>query len=155
MNHSSCSISRGLSNHVFVQEALAGRMQLFSHWKGSISLSLEYGESTEFFVGQKVPLKIRPQAPEFLFNPRKELPWVILRWAIKIMAFDFDITFVKGNIITHVDALSRLRFHNENGEEHENSEDRIIQRMETDVLSQKTLNRETQRNQGVSSWCNG
>ena len=44
-----------------------------------------------------------------------------------------------------MDALSRLRFQSQNGEEHENSEDRIIQWVETDVLSCKTLSRETQR----------
>ena len=43
------------------------------------------------------------------------------------MAFDFDIIYVKGNTIPYVDALSRLRFQSENGVEHENSEDRIIQ----------------------------
>ncbi len=54
---------------------------------------------------------------EFIFNPRKELPKVttsrILRWAIRLMAFDFDIEYVKGNSIPHVDALSRLRFYKE------------------------------------------
>ena len=43
------------------------------------------------------------------------------------MAFDLNIKYVKGNNISHVDALSRLRLQSENGEEHENSEDRIIQ----------------------------
>ena len=29
------------------------------------------------------------------------------------MAFDFDIEYIKGNSIPHVDALSRLRFYKE------------------------------------------
>ena len=33
-----------------------------------MSHSLEYGESKKFFVGQKVPLKIRPQAPGILIQ---------------------------------------------------------------------------------------
>ena len=79
------------------------------------------------------------------------------------MAFDFDLIYVKRNTIPHVNALSRLRFQSENGEEHENSEDRIIQCVETDVLSRKTLSRETQRDQIQSGilerirknlWCN-
>ena len=41
------------------------------------------------------------------------------------MAFDFDIIYVKGNTIPHVDTLSKLRFQRENGEEHENSEDTL------------------------------
>ena len=51
---------------------------------------------------------------EFIFNPRKELSKVttsrIIRWAVRLMAFDFDIEYVKRNSIAHVDALSRLRF---------------------------------------------
>ena len=60
------------------------------------------------------------------------------------MAFDFEIILVKGNTISYVDALSRLRFQSENRVERENSEDRMIQWVETDVLSRKTLRRETQ-----------
>ena len=60
------------------------------------------------------------------------------------MVFYFDIIYIKENTIPHVDALSRLRFQSENGEEHENSEDRIILWMGIDVLSRKTLSRETQ-----------
>ena len=59
------------------------------------------------------------------------------------MAFDFDIIYVKGNTTPHVDALSRLRFQSENGEELENLEYRFIQCVETDVLTRKTLSRET------------
>ena len=62
------------------------------------------------------------------------------------MVFDFDIIYVKGNTTPLVDELSRVRFQSENREEHENSEDRIIQWVETDVLSCKTLSRETQQN---------
>ena len=51
-----------------------------------------------------------------------------------MMAFDFAIIYVKGNTIPHVDALSRLRYQRENGEEHENLEEGIIQWMETGVL---------------------
>ena len=80
---------------------------------------------------------------EFLFNLRKELPRVtlsrILKWAIKIMEFDFEIIYVKRNTIPHVDALSRIRFHSEN------SEDRIIQWVEMDILPHKTPSRGTQR----------
>ena len=55
------------------------------------------------------------------------------------------ITYVKENTIPHVDAQSNLRFQSGNGGEHENSQDRIIQWVETDVLSRKTLSRETQQ----------
>ena len=44
-----------------------------------------------------------------------------------------------------METLYRLIFQSENGEEHENSEDRIIQWVETDILSSKTLSREPQQ----------
>ena len=101
-------------------------------------------ESAQNFLCGKKFLKSDHKSLKFLFNPRKELTRLTssrsLRWAIKIMVFDLDIIYVKGNSISHVDALSRIRFLSENGEEHENSEDRIIQWVETDVLSRKTLN---------------
>ena len=51
----------------------------------------------------------------------------ILRWAIRLMAFDFDIEYVKGNTIPHVDALSRLRFYQgSNGKTEEKFEDTFL-----------------------------
>ena len=100
-------------------------------------------------MGKNFLLKSDHKSLEFLFNPRKELSRVTLsrtlRWAIKIMTFDFDFIYFKGNTISHVDALSRLRFQSENGEKHENSEDRIIEWVEMDILSHKTLSRGTQQ----------
>ncbi len=64
----------------------------------------------QFLIG-KIFLRSDHRPLEFIFNPRKELPKVttsrILRWAIKLMAFDFDIEYVKVNSIPYVDAVSR------------------------------------------------
>ena len=52
------------------------------------------------------------------------------------MAFDFDIEYVKGNSIPHVDALSRLRFYKESkNKTEEEFEDTFLHWVETDVLS--------------------
>ena len=60
----------------------------------------------------------------------------ILRWAIRLMAFDFDIEYVKGNSIPRVDALSRLRFYKESKDKTEEEfEDTFLHWVETDVLS--------------------
>ena len=71
----------------------------------------------QFFIGKKFLLRSDHRALKFILNPRKELPKVtisrILRWAIRLMAFDFDIEYFKGNSIPSVDALSRLRFDKE------------------------------------------
>ena len=51
------------------------------------------------------------------------------------MVFDFDIEYVKGNLIPHVDALSRLRFYKESKDKAEEEfEDTFLHWVETDVL---------------------
>ena len=48
------------------------------------------------------------------------------------MVFDFDIEYIKGRIIPHVDALLLLKFHYEKKKEINNSEDNILHWVETD-----------------------
>ena len=123
--------------------------------KEALAIVWSMKRAQNFLLGKKFLLKSDHNPLEFLFYLRKELPREtlsrILRWAIKLPVFDFDIIYVKGNTIPHVDTLSRLRFQSENGEEHENSEDWIIQWVETDVLSRKALNKETQQ-EPILSW---
>ena len=89
---------------------------------------------------------------EFIF--RKELPMVtsssILRWAIKLMAFDFDIMYVKRNTVPYTDALSRLEFDDEKVENHENIEDKILYWLETDVLPLNLVGIETRQDSMLS-----
>ena len=52
------------------------------------------------------------------------------------MAFNFDIEYVKGNSISLIDALSRLRFYRESKDKTEEEfEDTFLHWGETDVLS--------------------
>lgn len=53
---------------------------------------------------------------------------------IKLIALDFDIVYIKGNTIPHVDALYWLNFESKNVETSENCEDRILHWIEMDVL---------------------
>ena len=57
------------------------------------------------------------------------------------MAFDFDLEYVKGNSITHVGALLRLRFYKESKEEE--FEDTFLHWVETDALSLDRMAAET------------
>ena len=50
----------------------------------------------------------------------------MLRKAIGFIAFDFDIEYVKGNLIPHVEALSRLRFYSESKDKAEEEFDDIF-----------------------------
>jgi len=44
----------------------------------------------------------------FLLNPSTELSDRLLRWALKLQSFHFDVVYRKGSEMSHVDALSRL-----------------------------------------------
>ena len=67
------------------------------------------------------------------------------------MAFDFDVEYVKGNSILHVDAISRLRFYKESKDKTEEFEYTFLHWVETDVLSLDRMAAET-RHDPVLSW---
>ena len=48
----------------------------------------------QFLIGKNI-LRSDHRPLEFIFNPRKVTKLRILRWAIRLMAFDFDIEYVK------------------------------------------------------------
>ena len=108
----------------------------------------------QFLIGKKFLLRSDHRPLEFIFNPRKELPKVttsrILRWPIRLIAFDFDIKYVKGNSIIYVDALSRLRFYKESKDKTEEFEDTFLHRVETDVLSFDRMAAETRHDPVLS-----
>ena len=100
----------------------------------------------QFLLDQKFLSNSDHKPLEFIFNPQKELPKVtllyILRWAIKLMTFNFYIEYVKGSTILYVDALSWLKFNNEK-KEINNLEDEILHWVETDILPYQRLRTET------------
>lgn len=108
----------------------------------------------QFLIGKKFLLRSDHRPLEFIFNPRKELPKAttsrILGWAIRLMAFDFDIEYVKWNSIPHVDALSRLRFYKESKDKTEEFEDASLHWVETDVLSLDRMAAETRHDPVLS-----
>ncbi len=101
-----------------------------------------------YLLGKKFLLRSDHKPLEYIFNPLRELPKVtsarLMRWALQLSAFEYDIMYVKGESIPHVDALSRLNFSDEAPESEECLES-FVHWMETDVLSLEELRRETQR----------
>ena len=75
----------------------------------------------------------------------------ILRWAVRLMTFEFDIEYVKGNSIPHVDALSRLRFYKESKDKTEEEfEDTFLHWVESNVLSLDRMAAETRHDPVLS-----
>ena len=105
----------------------------------------------QFLIGRKFLLRSDHRPLEFIFNPRKELPKVtsrILRWTIRLIAFDFDIEYVKRNSILHVDA--RLQFYKESKDKTEEFEDTFLHWVETGVYSLNRMTAETRHDPVLS-----
>ena len=68
----------------------------------------------QFLLGKRFSLCTDHKPLEYIFSPHKELPRVassrIIRWAIKLMEYDFNKIHYPGKQIPHVDALGRLDF---------------------------------------------
>ena len=101
-----------------------------------------------FLMDKKFTLCCDHKPLEFIFHPNREIPKIttarLARWTILLAAFDYEIMYVKGDSIPHVDALSRLNFvegdelNIEYEDGHELGES-VVQWTETDVLSLERL----------------
>ena len=120
-----------------------------------------------YLLGKRFQLRSDHRPLEFLFHPRRELPKVtsarLLRWAIQLSAFDYDIQYEKGASIPHADALSRLEFVDDFPSKMAVTEESFVHWTETDVVSNKELLLETQRDRlltgvlnrvGKNNWSN-
>ena len=65
--------------------------------------------------------------------------------AVNIMAFDFDIMYIKRNTISLVDAQSRQDFIHKKVENRKNAEDKMLRLEETDFLPLNRLRFETRQ----------
>uniref|UniRef100_A0A1Y1LT42 RNA-directed DNA polymerase n=3 Tax=Photinus pyralis TaxID=7054 RepID=A0A1Y1LT42_PHOPY len=66
----------------------------------------------EYVYGRKITIKTDHKPLLGIFNPRKGVPEILsprmLRWALMISAYDYDLVYVPGSKIQNADALSRL-----------------------------------------------
>nr|XP_047142341.1 uncharacterized protein K02A2.6-like [Hydra vulgaris] len=98
-----------------------------------------------FLLGRKFKLISDHRPLEFIFDSNKELPKVtsarILRWAIQMMAFDYEISYKKGENIPHADALSRLSFL---PQDEEKDQETFIHLVESDIVNLEQIIKETE-----------
>ena len=68
----------------------------------------------QFLLRRKFTLRTDHKPLQYIFNPSNQIPKVVsarlARWAITLMAYDYDVQYTPGQDIGHADAMSRLRF---------------------------------------------
>lgn len=71
----------------------------------------------QFLLGRSFRIVTDHKPLEYLFKPKSPIPSGtsarIFRWAIELMHFDYAIQYIPGKEIPHADALSRMRYNNE------------------------------------------
>ena len=68
----------------------------------------------QFLLGRKFTIQTDHKPLEYIFKQNAALPngtsARIFRWVIELMPYDYSIKYIPGKIITHADALTRLKF---------------------------------------------
>ena len=100
---------------MYLSKKLTGSEQNFSNIEcEAYAIVWSVLRAEHILLGKKFTLCTDHKPLEYIFHPHRGLPKVttarLLRWAIQLAAFDYDIMYVKGESIPHVDALSRLDF---------------------------------------------
>ena len=111
----------------------------------------------KFLLGKRFTIKTDHRALQYLFKPEKSLPKHtsarIQRWAIVMMGYDYDIEYVSGSNIPHVDAFSRLNFSDHSSECFHTNVTEGIHWNEDIGISWKELADETLRDRVLKNIC--
>ena len=99
---------------IYVSKTLSQAEQSYSNIeREALAIVFVVKRLKQFLHGRKFNLETDHRPLEFIFAPNKELPKTvsarITRWAISLMAFDYEIKYKEGSSIPHADAMSRLK----------------------------------------------
>ena len=98
---------------IYVSKTLSQAEQRYSNIeREALAIVFVVKRLKQFLLGRKFNLETDHRPLEFILAPNKELPKTvsarITRWAISLMAFDYEIKYKEGSSIPHADAMSRL-----------------------------------------------
>lgn len=115
--------------------------------KEALAIIWAVKRAEKFLLGRKFFIRTDHRALEFIFKPDKNLPKHasarIQRWAILMMGYDYDIAYVNGANIPHVDALSRMHFFENQDEDEDESDSEIIHWSDDIGITWKEIIQET------------
>ena len=108
-------LSQGGHPVLFLSRSLSDAETRYSNIeREALTIVWSTHRARQLLLGRRFKLVSDNRPLEIMFDCNKELPKMtsarILRWALQMIAFDFDINYKKGESIPHADALSRLSF---------------------------------------------
>ena len=100
---------------IFISRNLTSAEQKYSNIeREALAVVFAVTRLRQFLLGRKFTLKTDHKPLQYIFNPSNQIPKVVsarlARWAITLMAYDYDVHYTSGQDIGHADAMSRLRF---------------------------------------------
>lgn len=103
---------------MYLSRTLTGAEQNYSIIeKEALALIWAIKRAEKFIFGRYFSIQTDHRALQYLFSNNTELPKHasnhLQRWAIFLSGFDYDIKYVEGRSIPHVDALNRIEYSND------------------------------------------
>ena len=109
----------------------------------------------QFLLGRKFTLRTDHKPIQYIFNRSNQIPKIVsarlARWAITLMAYDYDVQYTPGQNIGHADAMSRLQFKDDEDdivaaamatfEKPVIDAEKLRKEMQSDELTKRMLNR--------------
>ena len=102
---------------IYISRNLTSAEQKYSNFeREAIAVVFAVTRLRQFLLGlgRKFTLTTDHKPLRYIFNPSNQKPEVVsarlARWAITLMAYDYDVQYTPGQDIGHADAMSRLRF---------------------------------------------
>ena len=100
---------------IYVSRKLSQAEQIYSNIeRDALAIVFVVTRLKQLLRERRFALQTDHRPLKYLFAPDKEIPITasarITRWAISLMGFDFGLKYTPGEQISHVDALSRLGF---------------------------------------------
>ena len=149
---------------IYISRNLTSAEQKYSNIeREALAVVFSVTRLRQFLLGRKFTLRTDHKPLQYIFNPSNKIPKVVSArlalWAIKLMAYDYDVQNTPGQDIGHADAMSRLRF--------KDDEDDLvavaIATFEKPVIDAEKLRKEMQSNEfskrmmnriGTGNWKN-
>ncbi|PAA65473.1 hypothetical protein BOX15_Mlig032217g3 [Macrostomum lignano] len=91
----------------------------------------------KMLLGKRFTLQTDHEPLKYIFNPSKNLPKTVsarlMRWALRLSAFDYVVEYVPGRLMADADALSRLSF------AEQDAQNDLIHQLESEVVTEGAL----------------